>query len=87
MKIYDTVYSYLQNAKVGDIITLSGVGLYPKLDVSTRYGTYRVHELTDKNSLAVTSYKRSGVNFIPNNYYSQSVGVLDNEEFFNLKNY
>jgi len=77
MKVYETLQNYINNGKIGDIITYAGSKI---CDTIFKYETYTVVSLTD--GITIRRYK------CRNNFkcdcFDQPVAVLTKQEFNKL---
>ena len=86
MKNFDSVYKYLESAKVGDLVALGGLGIVNGLgNLEFRNEIFKVCEVSIKNGLVLKSYRGRKRLRIHECFYSQRVGVLTRAEFQKLR--
>ena len=85
MKKFDSVYKYLESAKVGDLVALGGLGIVNGLgNLEFRSEVFKVCEVSVINGLVLKSYCGRTRLKIHECFYSQQVGVLTSAEFKKL---
>ena len=81
MKKFDSVYRYLESAKVGDLVVLIVNGLG---NLEFRSEVFKVCEVSVINGLVLKSYRGRTRLRIHECFYGQQVGVLTSAEFKKL---
>ena len=85
LTIYNTVYDYLQNFKVGDKIILAGYGMVDGTKtVHSKHDTYTVTERTNSTYLSIKAYRGRTYLTLRPDYYNQQIAVISQETFENL---
>jgi len=85
MKKFDSVYRYLESAKVGDLVALGGLGIVNGLgNLEFRSEVFKVCEVSVINGLVLKSYRGRTRLRIHECFYGQQVGVLTSAEFKKL---
>ena len=85
LTIYNTVYDYLQNFKVGDKIVLAGYGMVDGTKtVHSKHDTYTVTERTNSTYLGIKAYRGRTYLTLRPDYYNQQIAVIPTETFKNL---
>jgi len=85
MKNFDSVYKYMESAKVGDLVALGGLGIVNGLgNLEFRNEIFKVCEVSVINGLVLKSYRGRKRLRIHECFYGQPVGVLTSAEFKKL---
>lgn len=83
--IYDDVYDYLRNFKVGDRIVLAGCGIVDGITtIQSKHDTYTVTERTNSTHLSLKAYKKKAYLSLSSAYYYQQIAVISTETFKDL---
>lgn len=87
MKVFETVDEYLNEFKIGDIITLGGKGILDGVrSLESKYDTFKVIDGTTKDKIVLRRYRGRRNLLLGANYYDQPMVLLTNKEFSDLKN-
>lgn len=86
MKIFETVYAYLEVAKEGDYIALAGYGIMDGIrSVVSKYDVYKVHGNTTKDKLVIRAYRGRTNLILGYDSYDQKIALYSREEFNSLE--
>ena len=84
MKIFETVFDYLKEAKINDFVAFGGTGILNGLShINYKSNVYKVVNVSG-NNFYFKAYRGKGRLTIGEYYYSQQVAVLDKSEYSNL---
>ena len=85
MKIYNTLDSYIKEAKINDRIVFQGMGIIDGIKtLESKHNTHRVVYI-DSLSIKVTEYRGKVKFYAGQKSYDQQIAVLTKKEFKDLK--